>query len=273
MLSIIVVNYKNPALLRLCLKSLERTLNPKLDYEILVVDISSEIETQNVVLEEFSKVKLLPFKKNIGYTKGVNEGIKESSGDYLLILNPDIVPLKNSVEILLDFMKKNKDVGLAGPQLLNFDGSPQQSCFGFYNAITIGYRRVGYLPFRKQVLKKFLLEGEDLSDIRPVDWLMGSALMANRSAISKVGLMDEKFFLYFSDVDWAKRFWENGYKVIYCPSAKIYHYHRRTSKKHSWVIDAFMNRQSRQHIRDGFRYLSKWGVFKSSKNHLIYERA
>src|SRR3989338_1175587 len=102
-LSIIVVNYKNPALLRLCLKSLEHTLSPKLNYEILVVDISSEIETQNVVLEEFPSVKLLPFKDNIGYTKGVDEGIKESSGDYLLILNPDIIPLKNSVEALLDF--------------------------------------------------------------------------------------------------------------------------------------------------------------------------
>ena len=78
--------------MRLCLKSLEHALNPKLNYEILVVDISSEIETENVVLEEFPKIKLLPFKNNIGYTKGVNEGIKGSSGEYFLILNSDIVP-------------------------------------------------------------------------------------------------------------------------------------------------------------------------------------
>ncbi len=284
MLSIIIVNYKNPALLRLCLKSLERTLSSKLNYEILVVDISSEIETQNVVLEEFlpilqpnssnsgeigTKVKLLSFKDNIGYTKGVNEGIKASSGDFILILNSDIVPLKDSVETLLDYMKKHQDVGLAGPQLLNFDGSPQQSCFGFYNAITIGYRRVSYLPFKKWVLKKFLLEGEDLSGVRPVDWLMGSALMARREAVEKVGLMDEKFFLYFSDVDWAKRFWENGYKVVFYPLAKIYHYHRRVSKRNLWLVDAFMNRQSRQHIKDGFKYLYKWGFLKSSENRLI----
>lgn len=262
-LSIIIVNFKNPALLRLCLKSLERTLSPKLDYEILVVDISSEITTQNVVLEEFPKVKLLPFKDNIGYTKGVNEGIKKSSGEYFIILNPDIVPLKNSIETLLDYMKKNKDVGLAGPQLLNFDGTPQQSCFGFYNAITIGYRRVNYLPFKKRVLSGFLLEGKDLSGTNSVDWLMGSAIMARRSAINEVGLMDEKFFLYFSDVDWAKRFWENGYKVVYYPLAKIYHYHRRVSKRNSWIIDVFMNRQSQQHIKDGFRYLFKYGFFKT----------
>ncbi|MEK7076451.1 MAG: glycosyltransferase family 2 protein [Patescibacteria group bacterium] len=262
-LSIIIVNYKNPALLRLCLKSLEHALNPKLNYEILVVDISSEIETENVVLEEFPKIKLLPFKNNIGYTKGVNEGIKGSSGEYFLILNSDIVPLKNSIETLLDYMKKHKDVGLAGPQLLNFDGTPQQSCFGFYNAITIGYRRVGYLPFKKQILGEFLLEGKDLSGIQPVDWLMGSALMARRDAINKVGLMDEKFFLYFSDVDWAKRFWENGYKVVFYPLVKIYHYHKRVSKRNLWLVDAFMNRQSQQHIKDGFRYLFKCGFFKT----------
>jgi GT2 family glycosyltransferase len=272
MLSIIVVNFKNPALLRLCLKSLGRTVDSKLDYETLVVDISSEIETRNVVLEEFPNAKLLPFKNNIGYTKGVNEGIKASSGDYLLVLNPDIVPLKNSIEMLLGYMKKHKDVGLAGPQLLNFDGTPQQSCFGFYNAITIGYRRVGYLPFKKWVLKKFLLDGKSLSDVRTVDWLMGSALMVRRDAIDKVGLMDEKFFLYFSDVDWAKRFWENGYKVVYYPLSKIYHYHRRVSKRNAWIVDVFINRQSRQHIKDGFRYLYKWGTLKSS-NSIINEYA
>ena len=259
MLSIIVVNYKNPALLRLCLKSLEHTLSPKLNYEILVVDISSEIETQNVILEEFTSVKLLPFKDNIGYTKGVNEGIKAGSGEYFLILNPDIVPLKDSIETLLDYMKKHKDIGLAGPQLLNFDGTPQQSCFGFYNAITIGYRRISYLPFKKKVLKKFFLEGKNLSNVQSVDWLMGSALMTRCAAIKKVGLMDEKFFLYFSDVDWAKRFWENGYKVVYCPTAKIYHYHKRVSKRNTWLVDAFMNRQTRWHIKDGFRYLFKYG--------------
>ena len=268
-LSIIIVNFKNPALLRLCLKSLEHTLSPKLNYEILVVDISSEIETQNVVLEEFPKVKLLSFKDNIGYAKGVNEGLKRGSGDYFLILNPDIVPLKNSIETLLDYIKEHQDVGLAGPQLLNFDGTPQQSCFGFYNAVTIGYRRVNFLPFKNKVLKKFLMKGEDLSDIRPVDWLMGSALMARRDAIAKVGLMDEKFFLYFSDVDWARRFWENGYKVVFYPLVKIYHYHERVSKRNSWLVDIFINRQSRWHIKDGFRYLYKWGALKSSESSLI----
>ncbi len=269
MLSIIIVNYKNPALLRLCLKSLERTLSPNLNYEILVVDISSETQTQNVILEEFPKAKLLPFKNNIGYTKGVNAGIKESSGDYFLILNPDIVPLKDSVEKLLAYLKQNPDIGLIGPQLLNFDGTPQQSCFGFYNAITIVYRRINFLPFKNKILRKFLLTGSDLSVVRSVDWLMGSALMTSKRAVEKIGLMDNDFFLYFSDVDWAKRFWENGFKVVYYPLVKIYHYHRRVSKKNYWLIDLFTNHQSRQHIKDGFKYLYKWGIIKSSENKLI----
>ena len=105
--------------------------------------------------------------------------------------------------------------------------------------------------------------GEDLSVVRPVDWLMGSALMTQRKAVEKTGLMDEGFFLYFSDVDWAKRFWENGYKVVYYPLVKIYHYHRRVSKRNSWIIDLLTNRQSRQHIKDGLRYLHKYGFFKT----------
>lgn len=269
MLSILIINYKNPALLRLCLKSLQNTLSPDLDYDISVVDISSETETRNVVLEEFPKVKLIPFKENIGYTRGVNEGIRNSSGDYFLILNSDIMPLKNSIEKLLEYMKQNPDVGLAGPRLLNFDGTPQQSCFGFYNAITIGYRRVDHLPFKNKILGKFLMRGKDLSIVQPVDWLMGSALMARKSAIDKAGMMDENLFLYFSDVDWAKRFWENGYKVVYYPLVSIYHYHRRISKKNSWLVDAFINHQSQQHIKDGFKYLFKWGFLKSSNNHFI----
>ena len=269
MLSIIIVNFKKPALLRLCLKSLERVLSPGLEHEIIVSDVASTIETQNVVLEEFPKTKLLPFKENIGYTKGVNEGVRASSGEYFLILNPDVVPLSGAIETMLEYIKKNPDVGMLGPQLLNFDGTPQQSCFGFYNAITIGYRRVGYLPFKNWALKKFILEGEDLSSIRSVDWLMGSALMTRRNAVNKVGLMDEKFFLYFSDVDWAKRFWENGYKVVFYPIAKIYHYHMRVSKKNLWLVDMLINRHSQWHIRDGFKYLFKWGFLKSSENHFI----
>lgn len=270
MLSIIIVNFKNPPLLRLCLKSLERNLSTDFNYEVLVIDSESSVETQNLIREEFAKFKLLPFKTNIGYTKAVNEGIKASRGDFVLILNPDIILLKNSVETMYDFMKQNPEIGLLGPQLLNFDGSRQNSCFRFYNPLTILYRRsfLGYLPFAKKALNDFLMNDRNLTKITETDWLMGSAIMAQKQAVEKVGLMDENFFLYMSDVDWARRFWENDYKVIYYPKVQLYHYHKRISKGQFGILDFLFKKETRWHLKDAVKYFRKYG-FRANRKLLI----
>jgi hypothetical protein len=266
MLSIIILNYKNPALLRLCLKSLKRIVSPRLQYETIVVDSESSFPTQDVVYEEFPDVILLPFKENVGYTRGMNEGMKKAKGDYLLILNPDIVPLKDSIESMLSYMEHHLETGLAGPRLLNFDGSSQDSCFRLYTPKTILARRTffGRLPFGKKILNYFLMKDADLERVQKVDWLMGSALMTSKKAINTVGLMDEKLFLYMSDVDWARRFWENGYSVIYFPSARMYHYHRRDSKGRFGLLDLFIKKQTRWHLKDAITYFKKYG-FKAPR--------
>lgn len=257
MLSIIIVNFKNPALLRLCLKSLERALGKDLKNEIIVVDVASSTPTKNVVREEFPSVRLLSFEKNIGYTKGVNEGIKKSSGEYILILNPDIVPLKGSVEKMMEYMKNRPEIGILGPRLLNFDGSPQHSCFRFYTPLTVLYRRssLGKLPFAKKTLDRFLMKDKNLERPVEADWIMGSALMARSKAVEKTGLLNEELFLYMSDVDWAKRFWKNGYKVVYYPESQMYHYHRRGSK--GGALDLLLKKEARWHLRDAIKYFTK----------------
>src|SRR3989344_427534 len=265
MLSIIIVNFKNPPLLRLCLKSLKNSLSTDFIHEILVVDIASTIETRNTA-SEFPGVRLVNFKENIGYTKGVNEGIKASVGDIVFIINPDIVPLKKSIEKMTEYIRINPDVGLVGPQLLNFDGSIQNSSFSFYGPMTIIYRRtfLGRLPWAKKELNRFLITDGNKTQTSKVGWIMGSALMATKQSINKVGLMDENLFLYMSEVDWAKRFWENGYRVIYFPEAQMYHYHRRGSKGR---LDAFdiIKKETRWHIFDAIRYFKKHGI--TSKNY------
>ena len=260
MLSIIVVNFKNPPLLRLCLKSLIQTLEPVFEKEIIAVDVSSSVETRNVI-SEFPEVKPVCFKENIGYTKGVNEGIKASRGEAVLIINPDIVPLKGSVERMAAYIYKNEKIGLLGPQLLNFDGSIQNSSFAFYGPLTILYRRtfLNLLPWAKKELDRFLANGKDKTKISEVDWIMGSALMTTKKAIADIGLMDENLFLYMSEVDWAHRFWENGYKVVYFPESRMYHYHRRGSKGR---LDAFdiIKKETRWHIVDAIKYFRKHGI-------------
>lgn len=259
MTSILIINYKNPPLLRLCLTSLKRALTPNFKHEIIVVDIASSPETRNVV-KEFPESKLVFFKENIGYTRGVNEGIKASVGNYILILNPDIVPLTKSIEELTAYLASNPKVGLVGPKLLNFDGSPQKSCFRYYTPLTVFSRRsfIGNTPFGKKIINNFIMGDKDLTKPIEADWLMGSAIMASKKAIEKVGLMDEKFFLYMSDVDWARRFWENDFRVIYFPYSEMCHYHKRESKGRLGPIDLFFKKESRQHFWDAIKYFYKY---------------
>lgn len=261
MLSIIIINFKNPPLLRLCLKTLIKTIGVDFSKEILVVDIAGTAETRNVV-SEFAGVKPISFKENIGYTKGVNEGIKNASGDAFLILNPDVIVLKNSVEKMHAYLKKNRSVGMISPKLLNFDGTPQRSFFRFPSPVTLLYRRtfLGRLSFGKNHLDHFTMRDADNSTPHPVDWLMGSALMVKREAVDKVGLMDESMFLYMSDIDWPLRFWENGYKVVYFPEAGMYHYHRRDSKGRFGLLDFIFKKESRWHLIDAIQFFKKHGV-------------
>jgi GT2 family glycosyltransferase len=260
LLSIIIVNFKNPHLLRLCLKTISDTVSQDFKKEIIVVDIASSVETRNVA-SEFSGVKVIPFRANIGYTKGVNEGIKNSLGDAYLILNPDVIILKDSIENMYDYLKVNSSIGMISPQLLNMDGTPQESFFRFPSPVDLFYRRtfLGKLPFGKKRNDRFVMRDAGYNSTHTADWLMGSALMISKEVVDEVGLMDEQMFLYMSDIDWPLRFWENGYKVVYYPKAKVYHYHKRDSKGKFGIFDFILKKESRWHLIDAIRYFRKHG--------------
>lgn len=258
MLSIVILNYKNPPLLRLCLKSVIDSIGPDFKYEIIVVDNASTYETMSVVTEEFPSVKFIPLKENLGYTKANNIGLAQAIGDQLLILNVDIVPLRRSIEELSNYLKENPKIGMVGPQLLNYDGSHQDSCFRFYSPWTIIYRRMPLkLSYMKKELARFKYGDCDLKSPQTVDWLMGSALLISRVAFDKVGPMDESFFHYFNDVDWSRMFWENGFEVAYYPLVSMYHYQKPGSRRFG-LLGPILNRQTRWHIRDGIRYFQKY---------------
>jgi len=260
-LSIIITHHKTPALLKLCVKSIIRTLKDE-SYEIIVVDSESETETEEMISENFPAVVFIPFEQNVGYAKLVNAGIRESHGDFLLVLNSDIVILENSVERLLESMRSNPEIGVSWPRLLNVNGSPQDSCFRFYTPKTIVFRRtfLRRFGFARKALEIFVMK-DLIADDRPIeaDWLMGSAMLIRRSALKKVGPLDENFFMYFEDVDWCRRFWENGYKVVYFPQSKMVHYHQKASRKKGGILDVFINKFTRTHIRSAFLYFSKHG--------------
>lgn len=267
-LSIIITHHKTFALLKLCLKNIKKYCND-LSYEIILTDSESSSRDRSFIKESYPEIKSVDFKENVGYSKLVNAGIKQAKGDFILIINADIIVCENSIQKLLQFMENHPRIGLVGPQLLNFNGKPQNSCFKFYTPFTILYRRtfLGKLPWAKKTINNFLMKSE-LARLNPdnknsyieVDWLMGSALMTSRPALAEVGPLDEKFFMYFEDVDWAKRFWNKGYKVTYFPGASMCHYHQKMSSKRGGLLDIFINKYSRIHIKSALKYFWKHGI-------------
>lgn len=258
-LSIIITNYKNPELLKLCIDSIIKNVK-EIDYEIVVADSATEEDTEMMMRENFPKLKFFPFEENVGFQKLVKTGIENSSGDYLLILNGDILIKDNAVKKMLDYIKEDNEIGMLGPKLLNFNGTHQDSCFRFYKPITIVYRRtfLGKLPFARKHIEWFLMKDYDHINPMEVDWLMGSAMLIPRKALDKVGFMDTRYFMYMEDVDWCRRFWENGFKVVYFPLSEMLHYHGKGSGKNGFFRSIFLNKLTWVHISSGIKYFWKY---------------
>lgn len=258
-LSIIVTNYRNPELLKVCLDSI-RKYATDVAYELIVADSDTQEDTEMMMREDYGDVAFFPFKENVGFQALLKKGIEHSSGEYLLLLNGDIIVTPGAVKKMLEFIKSDRSIGMVGPKLLNFNGTLQDSCFRFYKPITIVFRRtfLGKLALAKKHLDDFLMKDYDHAAPKQVDWLMGSAMMITRDALEKVGLMDPRYFMYMEDVDWCRRFWEKGFKVVYYPLAAVHHYHGKISGKGGIIRSLLFNRYTWIHIASGFKYFNKF---------------
>ena len=282
-ISIIINHYQTLEVLQLCLKSLLKNLPENIESEIIVTDSETQEETEEIMREFFPQITFLTSEKNIGFGRLVNKALKKAKGEYILIINADIViDKKETIEKMIGYLENNSKVGNIGPKLLNINSTRQASCFRFYTPAVIACRRtfLGKTKWGKKVLSHFLMDdafvetefqrnplklGFNNSPIS-VDWLMGSALFVRKEAIEKVGYFDERFFMYLEDTDWCRRFWETGYKVVYFPQAKMYHYHIQASKKKGGVLDLFFSKYTRIHLLSAVKYFLKWGL-KKKKNH------
>lgn len=260
-LSIVITNYKTPGLLKLCIESIRKSL-PEDYYEIIVVDGESEEETQEMILDFLPQVKFIPFSKNVGFPRLVNAGLRkmDSSSLFVLILNADIINDDGSIQKMIDYMEKNSDIGIIAPKLLSFNNDIQFSCFRFYTPWIILCRRtaLGRTKWGERILADFLMKDWDRKTTRDVDWVQGSAMVVRREAINKVGLMDERFFMYFEDVDWCRRFWENGYRVVFYPEAAMYHYHGQASASKKGLLSSIYNQYIWIHIISALKYFIKY---------------
>lgn len=257
-LSIIILNYKNQNLVKYCIWGIKK-LNLPLKYEIIVVDNNSHDGCAEMIKKNFLDVKFIQAEKNRGYAAGNNLGIKKAQGKYLLIINPDIAILDKAIEKMFNFLDNNPTVGIIGPKLLNAEKNLLYSCGNFPDWHLPFYRRtfLGETRAGQVWLKEYLMMGWDHQETKTVDWLFGACIMVRKEALTKVGLLDERFFLYLEDTDWCRRFWENNYQVVYLADAHIIHYHQRSSAENTGLI-GLISRAGRVHLISFIKYYLKY---------------
>lgn len=255
-LAVVIVHYNTSGDLGRCLESLA-AYPPAACHRVVVVDNASRDEGLAAVHARFPDCRWVFNTENAGYARGCNRGMAEVEAEYYLILNPDIVVQPGALDRLLEFADAHPRAGLVGPQLLNEDGSLQESCRRFYTLRTLLLRRtiLGRLFPDSLTVQRHLMRDFDHRSSRPVDWVLGGCVLARRAALDRCGPMDERFFLYFEDVDWCYRMWQAGYEVQYTPDARFIHRHRRASARgrfgRTWWL----------HLGSLISFYEKWGMF------------
>lgn len=263
LLSIVILNYKSAGLLRQCLKSID-VLRLPFEHEVIVVDNASHDGCAEMVKKLFPSVHCIQSEKNLGYAGGNNLGLRAATGEYILVINPDILMLTTNLGGMIDYLRAHPEIGILGPKLINPDGSLQYSCYRFPGFFMPFYRRtfIGTLPGFRQRVGDYLMQDWDHQHTRPVDWILGGCFLMPRSALQKIGYLDERFFMYFDDIDYCRRAWESGFQVVYYAESEVVHYHQRTSADRSWLLAPF-HRVSREHIKSWLKYFAKYfGVKK-----------
>jgi N-acetylglucosaminyl-diphospho-decaprenol L-rhamnosyltransferase len=196
----------------------------------------------------------LIFNSNVGFAKAVNQGIRQSSGKFILLLNPDAKLLDDGIRQALDFMQNTERVGMVGPKIVDNQGSIQDSARSF---MTLG--KLASRNFRRflNVASGGILDKIDYTKTQSVDWISGACMLIRRSAVDEVGLMDERYFMYVEDMDWCRRFWLKGWEVWYLTQWTIEHNAGRASTSNFSIT----NRLMRIHLNSLFKYYVKW-LFK-----------
>lgn len=231
---IIIVNYNSTAYLRECLRSTYAGM-AGLSANVFVVDNASA-DNVDIIKEEFPAVNLLKITKNIGYAGAVNRCLPRCAAPFVLVMNPDISVNPGCLQSIIKYMHENEDVAIVGPKVIDCNNTVQGSARSFPTPLTALFGRSSFLtkilPDNRISCRNILTGAAGKLQAVDVDWVSGAFMGVRKSAIDKVGPMDERFFLYWEDADWCKRMSLAGWRVVYYPGASIVHYSGCSSKNH-----------------------------------------
>lgn len=223
-LSIIIVSYNTSKLTISCIESIEK-FAPTFRFEIIVVDNGSSDNSVSELRKLGKRIVLVENKLNLGFSKANNIGIKRGKGEYFLLLNTDTLLVSRILDELVSFAEENDLAGVVAPRLLNVDKTIQPSC---YRLPTLS-RAVSQYWFRnKGVLDKYSAKGNKPVEVESV---VGAAFLITPKAIKRVGLLNEKYFMYFEDLDYCRLVLKNKLKVYYLPNLKLIHLHGASGNK------------------------------------------
>ncbi len=269
-LSVIIVSWNTRDLLAQCLESVFRSqysefsgqlqLNTEhclLNTEVFVVDNASSDGSAAMVRERFPQVRLIENRENVGFARANNQAIRESAGQYVLLLNSDTIVQPGALQNMVAFMQAHAEAGIVGAYLLNRDGTPQ-SCFGNFPTVlsetVFAWGLDSHLPFSRWVHPQVFLEdspengllreplarsatGEPpvqhfhrnagerkfMKNYQETDWVQGAALMIRRDVLRQVGGMDESYFMYSEEIDLAYRVKQAGWRNYVLKTAPVIH--------------------------------------------------
>jgi N-acetylglucosaminyl-diphospho-decaprenol L-rhamnosyltransferase len=240
--SVVIVNYKVRDLLGACLRSLEHDLRV-LRGEVWVVDNASGDGSVEMVRAEFPWVRLIPNEQNLGYGAANNQAIRQASGRYVLVLNPDTELPPGAIVDTIAEMEAHPDIGALGPKLVLADGSLDRACRRSFPSPEVAFYRLFGLarlfPNHRR-FARYNLSNVDEDTAIDVDSVVGAFMLVRREVIERVGMFDEAFRLYGEDLDWAFRIKEAGWRIRYHPQVVVLHLKRQsTNQRAVWSIRAF----------------------------------
>ena len=244
-LAIVIVNYNTRELLGDCLDSIFES-HGDFTYQVCVVDNNSSDGSAGLVRETFPQARLVESQVNGGYAYANNLGLRAMGfGDsqfsvlnsqlarYVLLLNPDTILPPSALQQMLAFMDAHPEAGAAGPRLVLPDGQLDRACRRSFPTPEIACYRLTGLSFlfpRSRRFGRYNLSYLDPAETTEVDSVVGAFMMVRGKAVEQAGLLDESFFMYGEDLDWAYRIKQAGWKIYYNADVTVLHYKEAASK-------------------------------------------